>query len=94
MAERVRTDAVESMQQLAAVWRTMMFDLVRVTTAQDKAARLAVDLITRDENVRWLFPPDVDTTEVNALAAVPAESMTIPDAEREALRRRDVAENV
>ncbi|MFF0203842.1 hypothetical protein [Streptomyces sp. NPDC005017] len=67
---------------------------VRVTTAQDKAARPAVDLITRDENVRWLFPADVGTTEVSALAAVLAESMTIPDAEREALRRRDVAENV
>ncbi|WP_059010542.1 hypothetical protein [Streptomyces specialis] len=61
---------------------------VRATTTQDRGARLAIDLITRDEDIRWLFPADVDTTQVDALAAVLAESMTIPDAEREELRRR------
>jgi hypothetical protein len=49
---------------------------------------LAIDLITRDENLRWLFHADVDNTQVDALAAVLAESMTIPDVERDALRRR------
>ncbi|MFE2755016.1 hypothetical protein ACFXGA_23740 [Actinosynnema sp. NPDC059335] len=60
---------------------------VRTTTTQDKTARLAIDLITRDENIRWLFHTDIDNTRANALAAVLAESMTIPDAERDALQR-------
>ncbi|MFV0137424.1 hypothetical protein ACLGIH_30250 [Streptomyces sp. HMX87] len=61
---------------------------VRAATAQDEGARLAVDLITRDESIRWLFRAEIDNTEVDALAAVLAESMTIPDVEREELRRR------
>ncbi|MGJ3560335.1 hypothetical protein ACR6C2_24750 [Streptomyces sp. INA 01156] len=60
---------------------------VRATTTQDKSTRLAIDLITRDENIRWLFPADIDNTPVDALAAVLAESMTIPDVERDALQR-------
>ncbi|GGP44953.1 hypothetical protein [Saccharothrix coeruleofusca] len=61
---------------------------VRATTARDSNSRLAIDLITRDENIRWLFHADIDNTQVDALAAVLAESMTIPDAERDALQRR------
>ncbi|WP_435232100.1 hypothetical protein [Streptomyces althioticus] len=61
---------------------------VRAATAQDRGARLAIDLITRDENIRWLFPTDMGNTQVDALAAVLAESMTIPDVERDALQRR------
>ncbi|ROP38208.1 hypothetical protein [Saccharothrix texasensis] len=61
---------------------------VRATTTQDKSPRSAIDLITRDENIRWLFHADIDKTQVNALAAVLAESMTIPDAERDELRQR------
>ena len=61
---------------------------VRAATTQDKNARLAIDLITRDENIRWLFHADIDNTHVGALAAVLAESMTIPDSEREELRGR------
>ncbi|MFE5600711.1 hypothetical protein ACFQ8O_16190 [Streptomyces coelicoflavus] len=61
---------------------------VRAATTQDKSARLAIDLITRDENIRWLFPADIDDTQVDVLAAVLAESMSIPDVERDALERR------
>ncbi|NEB12907.1 hypothetical protein G3I32_29395 [Streptomyces coelicoflavus] len=64
---------------------------VRAATTQDRSARLAVDLITRDENIRWLFHADIDNTHVDALAAVLAESMTIPDVERDALQRRRYA---
>ncbi|WP_108989061.1 hypothetical protein [Streptomyces coelicoflavus] len=64
---------------------------VRAATTQDRSARLAVDLITRDENIRWLFHADIDNTQVDALAAVLAESMTIPDVERDALQRRRYA---
>jgi hypothetical protein len=61
---------------------------VRAATTQDRSARLAIDLITRDENIRWLFHADIDSTRVDALAAALAESMTIPDAERDALQQR------
>lgn len=61
---------------------------VRAATTPDKSTRLAIDLITRDENIRWLFHTDIDNTHVDALAAVLAESMTIPDLERDDLRRR------
>ncbi|WP_121827879.1 hypothetical protein [Streptomyces sp. S1] len=61
---------------------------VRAAATQDRGARLAIDLITRDENIRWLFHTDIDNARVNALAAVLAESMAIPDAERDELRRR------
>ena len=50
--------------------------------------RLAIDLITRDENIRWLFHADTVGTQVDALAGVLAESMAIPDAERDALQQR------
>ncbi|MGW6444041.1 hypothetical protein [Lentzea sp. NPDC055074] len=61
---------------------------VRAPTTPDSSSRLAIDLITRDENIRWLFHPDVDNSQVDALAAVLAESMTIPDAERDELQQR------
>ncbi|WP_411073640.1 hypothetical protein [Streptomyces sp. cmx-4-7] len=64
---------------------------VRAATAQDRSARLAIDLITRDENIRWLFHADIDDTQVNTLASVLAESMTIPDVERDELQRRRCA---
>ncbi|MFD9336389.1 hypothetical protein ACFWBF_18590 [Streptomyces sp. NPDC060028] len=61
---------------------------VRAATTQDRSGRLAIDLITRDENIRWLFHADLGATQVDALAAVLAESMTIPDVERDELQRR------
>jgi hypothetical protein len=61
---------------------------VRVTTPQDESGRLSIDLITRDDNIRWLFQADIDSTQVDGLAAVLAESMTIPDVERNELHRR------
>ena len=60
---------------------------VRAATTQDRSARLAIDLITRHENIRWLFQADIDNSQVDALAAVLAESMTIPDVERDELQR-------
>jgi hypothetical protein len=64
---------------------------VRAASTRDRSARLAIDLITRDENIRWLFHADIDNTQVDELAAVLAESMAIPDGERDALQRRRVA---
>ncbi|MEU4562392.1 hypothetical protein AB0F72_28765 [Actinoplanes sp. NPDC023936] len=64
---------------------------VRVATSQDRNSRSTIDLITRDENIRWQFPSDIDNTQVDTLAAVLAESMAIPDDERVELRRRNHA---
>ncbi|WP_432107468.1 hypothetical protein [Streptomyces sp. AA1529] len=64
---------------------------VRATTTQDGSARLAIDLITRDENIPWLFHTDIDNAQVDALAAVLAESMTVPASERDELQRRRYA---
>lgn len=61
---------------------------VRTAAVRDGGGRLPLDLITRDDNIRWLFQSDIDHSQVDTLAAVLAESMTIPDTERDALRRR------
>ncbi|WP_206318617.1 hypothetical protein [Actinacidiphila epipremni] len=55
---------------------------VRAPAARDASGRAVIDLITSEENIRWLFDPDVDSAEVAALAAVLAESMNLPDEER------------
>jgi hypothetical protein len=61
---------------------------VRAATRQHNGSRSAIDLITRDENIQWLFQTDIDDARVDALAARLAESMTIPDIERDELCRR------
>ncbi|MFJ1843262.1 hypothetical protein [Streptomyces sp. NPDC088146] len=50
--------------------------------------RSAIDLITPEDNIQWLFDSDVDNTDVTVLAAVLAESMNIPDDERVQLQQR------
>ncbi|GAA1657360.1 hypothetical protein [Actinoplanes couchii] len=47
-----------------------------------------IDVITRDENLRWTFDTDVDQAQVDALAAELAASMTLPETEREQLAGR------
>ncbi|MER7417618.1 hypothetical protein ABT346_12690 [Micromonospora peucetia] len=64
---------------------------VRAAMSQDRSSRSAIDLITRDENIRWHFQVDIKNTQVDTLAAVLAESMTIPDVERAELQRRSHA---
>ncbi|MEW1914440.1 hypothetical protein AB0442_39655 [Kitasatospora sp. NPDC085895] len=61
---------------------------VRAANAQVGGDRSAIDLITRDESIRWLFRAEIDSAHVDALAAVLAESMAIPEIEREDLQRR------
>lgn len=61
---------------------------VRSTQIPGDAKASRVDLITREDNHEWHFGPDVDTHDVDALAAILAESMTLPELEREDLRRR------
>ncbi|MEU6355992.1 hypothetical protein ABZ896_42890 [Streptomyces sp. NPDC047072] len=64
---------------------------VRVATTHDRSERLAIDLITRDENIRWIFHGDTNHAQVNVFAAVLAESMRIPDVERDEFQRRRYA---
>jgi hypothetical protein len=61
---------------------------VRSTTIPGEAKASRVDLIAREHNHEWHFGPDVDKGDVDALAAILAESMTLPEQEREDLRRR------
>ncbi|GHH42281.1 hypothetical protein [Lentzea cavernae] len=70
----------------AEIQQDIPLDQVRYVRAP--AAQPMIDLITRDENIQWLFHTDVDSAQVDALAAVLAESMTIPDTERDELRQR------
>ena len=60
---------------------------VRASATRDGNGRSAIDLITPEDNIRWLFDSDIDNTHVAALAAVLAESMNIPDDERVRLQR-------
>ncbi len=52
------------------------------TTAQSPAR---IELITRDIDFEWAFHPKVETKDIDALSATLAESMYIPDSEREEL---------
>lgn len=61
---------------------------VRAATSQNDRSRSAIDLTTRDENIQWLFQTGIDDAQVDELAAVLAESMTIPEVERDELQRR------
>ncbi|MFB7937131.1 hypothetical protein [Streptomyces sp. NPDC056049] len=91
---RIITARANAFLEQGEIVRDIPIDLVRyvrAATAQDGNARPAIDLITRDENIRWLFQADVADTEVDALAAVLAESMTIPDVERNEFQRRRYA---
>lgn len=91
---RIITARANAFLEQGEIVRDIPIDLVRyvrAATAQDGNARPAIDLITRDENIRWLFQTDVADTEVDALAAVLAESMTIPDVERNEFQRRRYA---
>ena len=64
---------------------------VRSAQLPGEAKASRVDLITREHNHEWHFGPDVETVDVDALAAILAESMTLPEEEREDLRRGHTA---
>ena len=53
----------------------------------DGACESRVDVITRDQNLDWYFAPEVDAQAVQSLAALLAESMVLPEHERDDLRR-------
>ncbi|WP_449348395.1 hypothetical protein [Streptomyces shaanxiensis] len=88
---RIITAQMNAFLQQGEIRQDIPTDLVRyvrAVTSQDRSGRRAIDLITRDENIRWLFHADIGDTQVGAFAAVLAESMMIPDVERDELQRR------
>lgn len=82
-----RTNAFRKQGQIG---QDIPIDQVRYVRAamQDGNGRSAIDIITPVENIRLIFQADMENTRVDALAAVLAESMTIPDADRDELQRR------
>lgn len=86
---RIITAKTSALRQQGEISEDIPIDLVRYvrsSTTQDDGVRAEVDLITRDKNIHWTFHADTDNTQVEALAAVLAESMTIPSVEREKLQ--------
>ena len=89
-SRRIITAEPAVLRQQGEISQDIPIDLVRYVrpaTTQDASVRAKIDLITRDENIQWLFHTDTDNTQVDALSAVLAESMTIPNAERDELVR-------
>lgn len=89
--QRIITTSTNTFLEQGEIRQSLPLDqvrYVRAATAPDASGFLAIDLITRGENIRWLFRDDVDAHHVGGLAAVLAESMTIPDEERDQLRQR------
>ena len=87
---RIITAKTNTFLEQGAIHQEIPVDRVRYVRAanrQHNGSRSAIDLITRDENIQWLFQIDIDHAHVDALAAVLAESMTIPNVERDALQR-------
>ncbi|MEV4003144.1 hypothetical protein [Actinomadura sp. NPDC049753] len=82
-----RTNAFRKQGQIGQEIPISQVRYVR-SAAQDGNGRSAIDVITPDENIRLIFSADIENAQVDALAAVLAESMTIPDAERYELQRR------
>lgn len=64
---------------------------VRAATSEKAGSKARIDVITRDENVRWTFHPETADEQVGALAALLAASMALPDEERLSLTRRGSA---
>jgi hypothetical protein len=70
-----RTNALSQQGDVSQIIPIDRVRYVRAVTAKDENERSAIDLITRDDNIRWLFHADTDTAQVDALAGVLAESM-------------------
>lgn len=86
---RVITADCDELLEQGELGRDLSLDDVRylrVTHSGDHEIT-ALDLITRDENIRWRFDPSIDRDHVNALASVLAESVSIPQSEVDQLRR-------
>lgn len=87
---RVITAKASTFRQQGEIGQEVPIDqvrYVRARTSQGGGVRSTVNLITRDEDIRWAFHVDTAKADVDAFAAVLAESMAIPEAERAELLR-------
>jgi len=92
---RIITAGANSFRQAGEIRQVIPVDqvrYVRTRAASTEGVRSTIDLVTRDEDIRWAFHPETDSADVSALAAVLAESMTIPDAERNDLLEKRTPE--
>ncbi|TDC85134.1 hypothetical protein [Actinomadura sp. 7K507] len=87
---RIITAKTSAFRKHGQIGQDIPMDQVRYVRApaQDGSGRSAIDIITPEENIRLIFQADIDNAQVDALAAVLAESMIIPDAERDELQQR------
>ncbi|MCC2308845.1 hypothetical protein [Cellulomonas chengniuliangii] len=79
---RIFVSGANDLVREAAIDRLFPLDDVRYVRA--KSARGELDLITRTTDLHWVFPTEIDAAQVEGLAAVLAESMGIPENERDA----------
>ncbi|TDC69806.1 hypothetical protein E1200_07245 [Actinomadura sp. GC306] len=86
---RVITAKASTFRKHGQIGQDISLDQVRYVRApaQDGSGRSAIDIITPEENLRLIFQADIDNTQVNALAAALAESMSIPATERDELQQ-------
>ena len=85
---RIITARTNTLLQQGQLQQNIPLDQVRyVRPPGDAGDRATIDVITRDENLRWAFHPDCEDNAADELRALIAESMSIPDSERDELRR-------
>lgn len=63
---------------------------IRARTSRSINGRAELDITTREVDLRWGFRTDTDIEQIDALAAVLAEAMSIPQSERDALLQASV----
>jgi len=90
---RILTARANALRQEAKIGQRILLDdvrYVRARTSHGENGRSEVDLVTRDVDLRWAFHTDIDDVQILAFAAVLAESMRLPDSERDALIQPNV----
>ena len=80
---RLIVSRASGLSQEASINRQIRLDDVRYVRARASAGE--IDVITRSDELHWVFPDSTDDGQIKMLAAALAESMNLPDAEREAL---------
>ncbi|WP_030578106.1 hypothetical protein [Streptomyces anulatus] len=86
-----RTNAILEQAEIRQETPLNRVRYVRAAATQDRMARLAIDLITRGVEHAVAFHADIANTQVDSPAAAIAESMAIPNVERDELQRQPYA---
>ena len=85
---RIITAHTNDFLEIGKCTRNLSLDLVRYVrmARRHPGGRAGIDLITKGENIGWQFHASVPSEDVRAFASVLAESMSIPDEDRDLLR--------